>query len=39
LLRGFTSFAVMADTGGIAYAAHVGGFISGMFLALMFRKK
>jgi membrane associated rhomboid family serine protease len=39
LLRGFTSFAVMADTGGIAYAAHVGGFICGLFLALIFRKK
>jgi membrane associated rhomboid family serine protease len=39
LLRGFTSFAVMADTGGIAYAAHVGGFISGLLLVLIFRKK
>ncbi len=39
LLRGFTSFTVMADTGGIAHAAHVGGFICGLFLALVFRKK
>jgi membrane associated rhomboid family serine protease len=39
LLRGFASIAVTAETGGIAYAAHVGGFICGLLLALIFRKK
>jgi len=39
LARGFSNFAVTAETGGIAYAAHVGGFIGGLFLALVFQKK
>ena len=28
-----------SDGGGVAYAAHIGGFVSGMILILFFNKK
>ena len=34
---GFASIANTADTGGVAYMAHVGGFIAGFVLAFLFR--
>jgi membrane associated rhomboid family serine protease len=34
---GIGSIAVSADTGGIAYMAHIGGFIAGLVLALLLR--
>jgi membrane associated rhomboid family serine protease len=34
---GFASIANTADTGGVAYIAHVGGFIAGFVLAFLFR--
>ncbi len=34
---GFASIANTADTGGVAYMAHVGGFVAGFVLAFLFR--
>jgi len=37
--NGIGSIAVSADTGGVAYMAHIGGFIAGLVLALVLRGK
>jgi len=37
LFSGIGSMAVMADTGGVAYLAHVGGFVAGFLLTLFLR--
>ena len=37
--NGIGSIAVSADTGGVAYMAHIGGFIAGVVLALVLRGK
>ena len=37
--NGIGSIAVSTDTGGVAYMAHVGGFIAGLVLALVLRGK
>ena len=37
LFSGIGSIAATADTGGVAYMAHVGGFITGLVLALLLR--
>jgi rhomboid family protein len=37
LFNGIGSIAATADTGGVAYMAHVGGFIAGLVLTLVFR--
>jgi rhomboid family protein len=34
---GFASIATTADTGGVAYMAHIGGFIAGFVLTFLFR--
>ena len=34
---GFAAFANTADTGGVAYMAHIGGFIAGFMLTYLFR--
>jgi len=34
---GFAAFADTADTGGVAYMAHIGGFIAGFMLTYLFR--
>jgi membrane associated rhomboid family serine protease len=34
---GVGSIAISAETGGVAYMAHVGGFVTGFFLAIFFR--
>lgn len=39
LFSGVASIDSMAQTGGIAYVAHVGGFVAGFLLTLVFRKK
>jgi membrane associated rhomboid family serine protease len=35
---GFGSLATMGETGGVAYLAHVGGFVAGLLLVLLFRR-
>ena len=37
--NGIGSIAVSTDTGGVAYMAHIGGFIAGLVLALVLRGK
>jgi membrane associated rhomboid family serine protease len=37
--NGIGSIAASADTGGVAYMAHIGGFIAGLVLALVLRGK
>jgi len=37
LFSGIGSIAVTADTGGVAYMAHIGGFIAGIVLAFLLR--
>jgi membrane associated rhomboid family serine protease len=39
LLNGYGSVAVTAESGGVAYLAHVGGFVMGFLLTAIFRKK
>lgn len=39
VFRSFLSFSESAGGGGVAYLAHVGGFLAGLLLALIFRKK
>ena len=39
VLRSFLSFSQSTEGGGVAYLAHVGGFIAGLLLALIFRNK
>ena len=34
---GIGSIANAADTGGVAYMAHIGGFVAGLMLALLLR--
>jgi membrane associated rhomboid family serine protease len=36
-LGGIGSIAKTADTGGVAYMAHIGGFIAGFVLTFLFR--
>ena len=36
LLQVFSSFGAVSNEGGVAYMAHVGGFVAGMVLALLF---
>lgn len=36
-LSGFSSTSTSADTGGVAYMAHVGGFVAGLAVALAFK--
>lgn len=36
-LGGFSSTATTADTGGVAYMAHVGGFLAGLGIAVLFK--
>jgi membrane associated rhomboid family serine protease len=36
-VNGFASLADTAQTGGVAYGAHVGGFVAGLFLTLLLR--
>jgi len=38
-ISGVSTFAVSEDTGGIAFWAHIGGFIGGLILARFFQKK
>ncbi len=38
-INGFGAFAVSAQTGGVAYAAHIGGFVAGLLMALWFRAR
>lgn len=38
-INGIGSFAVSAQTGGVAYAAHIGGFVAGLAMALVFRAR
>ena len=37
LFSGLDSISNTADTGGVAYMAHIGGFVAGLMLTLMFR--
>lgn len=37
--NGIGSIVVSTDTGGVAYMAHIGGFIAGLVLALVLRGK
>ena len=39
VLQFINSSMMSSDGGGVAYAAHIGGFISGMILILFFNKK
>ena len=39
LLNGYGSVAVTAESGGVAYLAHVGGFVMGFLLTAIFSKK
>ena len=39
LFSGIGSIASTSDTGGVAYMAHIGGFVAGLALALLFRGK
>ena len=39
VFRSFLSFSESAGGGGVAYLAHVGGFVAGLLLALIFRNK
>lgn len=36
LIQVISTFGMVSDTGGVAYMAHVGGFVAGMILALLF---
>jgi membrane associated rhomboid family serine protease len=36
-VNGFGATSVSAQTGGVAYLAHIGGFIAGLILALLLR--
>ena len=38
-INGAGSIAQTEQTGGVAYAAHIGGFVAGVALALIFKKK
>ena len=38
-INGFASFATTAQTGGIAYGAHVGGFLAGLLLVTLLPKR
>ena len=38
-INGIGSMAQTAETGGVAYAAHVGGFLAGLVLVWLFRKR
>jgi membrane associated rhomboid family serine protease len=38
-INGIGSMAQTAETGGVAYAAHVGGFLAGLALVWLFRKR
>lgn len=37
LFNGFASFATTQQTGGVAYGAHIGGFVAGLVLTLLLR--
>jgi membrane associated rhomboid family serine protease len=37
LFSGIGSIASAADTGGVAYMAHIGGFVAGFVLTFLFR--
>jgi len=37
LFSGIGSIASTADTGGVAYMAHIGGFLAGIVLTFLFR--
>jgi membrane associated rhomboid family serine protease len=37
VFSGVASFADTADTGGVAYMAHIGGFVAGFALSYVFR--
>ena len=39
LFSGVGSIAQTADTGGVAYMAHVGGFAAGFFMSFLFRER
>ena len=39
VLQIFSSFGSITETGGVAYIAHVGGFIAGVLLCFLFRGK
>ena len=39
LFSGIGSLATTSDAGGVAYMAHIGGFVAGFLLALIFKKK
>lgn len=39
LFSGIGSLFYTSDTGGIAYMAHIGGFVAGLVLAFVFKKK
>ena len=39
VLQFINSYTVSSQGGGVAYAAHIGGFVSGMILILFFNKK
>jgi membrane associated rhomboid family serine protease len=36
-INGFGSIAVSQETGGVAYMAHIGGFVAGLVAGLLFR--
>jgi membrane associated rhomboid family serine protease len=38
-INGIGSMAQTAETGGVAYAAHVGGFLAGLALVWLFKKR
>jgi membrane associated rhomboid family serine protease len=38
-LNGFGSLATVGESGGVAYMAHVGGFVAGLLLVSLFRRK
>ena len=39
LFSGISSLFYTSDTGGIAYMAHIGGFVAGLVLAFIFKKR
>jgi rhomboid family protein len=39
LFSGVGSIAQTADTGGVAYMAHVGGFAAGLLMSFLFRER